>query len=87
MSERAPGSFVGCFIAAVDAVSGPITEPLRVLVVVDVVEAGACWVGVVEGSADSSAPVMDWKSSGVVMVKGGRPIAGALVAWCGARRG
>jgi hypothetical protein len=73
-------------MGAAEALSGPAEGAVGVLwsCVVAVAGAGACvGVGVVEGSADSSAPVMDWKSASSlaeVMVKGCRRMGAALVA-------
>jgi hypothetical protein len=81
-SERAPASVVWCFIGAADALSDPAVGAVGVLwsCVIDVADVGAC---VVEGSADSSAPVKDWKSASSlaeVMVMGCRQMGAALVA-------
>jgi hypothetical protein len=73
-----------CFIGAVDAL-GPAGGAGEVLWSAGIVGAGA-WgvgVGVVEGSADSSAPVSDWKpasSLAAVMVSGLRRMGAALGA-------
>jgi hypothetical protein len=58
-SARPPASVVWCFIGAVDAPSDPIVGVFCSLV--ELVVAGALGAGVIVGSADSSAPVMDWK--------------------------
>jgi hypothetical protein len=85
LSTRAPCR-VWCFIGAADALAGPAGGAAGVLwSAAGIVGAvGACSVGVVEGgSADSRAPVSDWKpasSLAEVMVMGVRRMGAALVA-------
>lgn len=70
-----PARVVWCFIGAADAFSDPAADFLRPLLAVVGGGAGAWGVGVGVGSgvgsADSSAPVMDWKPASLaeVMVK------------------
>jgi hypothetical protein len=89
-STRAPCR-VWCFVDAADALAGGAAGLLWSAAGI-VGGGGAGGVGVVEGgSADSSAPVSDWKpasSLAEVMVMGVRRLGAALVAcWvqCAAR--
>lgn len=88
--ERAPARVVGCFIGAVDALSGPAAVGAVFSLAIDVVGGGGAgaWcegagVGVMVGSSLSSAPVMDSKPvSLAVMVMRCRRPGPCLVACC-----
>jgi len=83
LSERAPESVVWCFTGAVDALSGPAGAFWPLLAAVEGVTGAGAWCeGVAAGSADSMAPVMDWKSPSLVevMVKVCRQMTRARVA-------
>lgn len=85
-SERAPARPVWCFIGAA-ALSGDAVGArwsLGAVVAEGAVDAGAWCVAACAGSADSSAPVMDWKPASLVDVMAMlfRRMAAALGAYC-----